>query len=108
MSLDAFESTWANERRNYVRCRTIGHAWIDYDSNWKPQFGTPLTLRCERCGTERRDSVGNDGRLLNRHYVKPDGYDLGRDEYKPTRDDYRLMLLAIRSGGNGSKRRRAS
>jgi hypothetical protein len=96
LSLAAFEPTWANERRNYIRCRAIGHSWIDYDSNWTPQFGTPLTLRCERCGMERRDSVNLRGELMHRSYARPDHYHLGRDESKPTRDDFRLMLLAVR------------
>ena len=96
MTLAAVETTWQNERKQYVRCRTIGHSWHDYDSNWSPQFGTPLTVRCERCGMERRDVVGRSGQLLARHYYRPKDYNLGRDEYKPSRDDFRLMLLAIR------------
>lgn len=96
MSLAAYETTWENERKGYIRCRAVGHSWHDYDSNWEPMYGFPLTLRCERCGTERRDSVGTSGQLLNRHYVKPDDYDLGRDDFKPTRSDFRLMLLAVR------------
>ena len=96
-SFAAIESTWHHERRGFIRCRTIGHSWFDYDSTWRPQFGVPLTLRCERCGTERRDTVSQrDGRLLARHYYKPDGYDLKRGEPRLTRDDFRLLLLTVR------------
>ena len=93
-----YESTWHNERRGYVRCRTIGHSWFDYDSTWTPQFGVPLTVRCERCGTERRDTVqATTGRLLTRHYYKPSNYDLQKGEVRLTRDDFRMILLTIRN-----------
>ena len=96
-SFAAVESTWHNERRGFIRCRTIGHSWFDYDSTWTPQFGVPLTVRCERCGTERRDTVSQrDGRLLARHYFKPAGYDLKRGEPRLTRSDFRLLLLTVR------------
>jgi hypothetical protein len=109
MSLDTYESTWSHERRGYIRCRTIGHSWHDYDSsNWKPTMGTPLTLRCERCGTERRDTIGATGRLITRHYFKPEGYDLKRGEIRPTRDDFRVMLLAIREERPATRRKRVA
>ena len=108
MSLAAYETTWQHERRGYIRCRAIGHSWDDYDSNWVPQYGEPITVRCERCGSERRDSVDVHGELLSRHYYKPQNYDLERDDFKPTRSDFRLMLLAIRKEGHvdGRKRQR--
>ena len=97
MTNGELESTWHHERRGYVRCRTLGHSWFDYDSLWMPQFGMPLTLRCERCGTERRDTVkGQHGQLLSRHYYKPKGYDLTKGEPRLRRDDFRLILMSIR------------
>jgi len=96
LSNAALTSTWHHERRGYVRCRTIGHSWFDYDSLWTPQFGVPLTLRCERCGTERRDTLSSYGQLLARHYHKPQGYDLTKGEPRLSRDDFRMVLLAIR------------
>ena len=108
VSVAALETTWQNERRQYVRCRTIGHSWHDYDSNWDTKLGVPLTLRCERCGTERRDVIGSYGQLVTRSYFKPDNYDLGREDYKPSRDDFRLMLLAIRGEGDTKRKRAAS
>ena len=84
------------ERSQFYRCYTLGHAWVDYDSNWNPGFGTPLTLRCERCGTERRDIINpNTGQLLpGRKYIYPQGYRYGTE--RPTRDNFRVMLLKQR------------
>ena len=98
--------TWFAERRGYVRCRTLGHSWFDYDSNWTPSFGIPMTLRCERCGTERRDTVSDFGKLLGRRYYKPDNYDRRKGEAALTRSDFRLVLLAIRNEEASKKRRK--
>lgn len=82
----------------YIRCRTLGHSWHDYDSNWKSSFGTPLTVRCERCGMERRDTVAYfSGELITRHYTQPPGYKYTKDDPTPTRSQFRIMLLAIRN-----------
>jgi hypothetical protein len=84
-------------REPFVRCRTLGHSWFDYDSNWKSEFGVPLTLRCERCGMERRDTVASHtGELIARHYTRPDGYLYGKGGYTPTRSEFRLLLLNLR------------
>lgn len=95
-ALDYDTGLWLGERRQYIRCRTLGHSWFDYDSNWTPQFGTPLTLRCERCGSERRDTVNTWGTLLSRHYTKPENYDRKKGEPSLTRDDFRVLLLSLR------------
>lgn len=97
---------WLGERRQYVRCRTLGHSWFDYDSNWTPEFGTPMTLRCERCGMERRDTVSDWGQLLARHYYKPNNYDRRRDEDSMTRADFRMLLLQLRKQEAGKGRRK--
>lgn len=107
--LDHFEPTWAAERKGYIRCRAIGHSWHDYDStHWRPQFGTPLTLRCERCGMERRDVLAVNGRLINRYYLRPQRYQMDRGEIRPSRDDFRIMLLAIRGERKQQQRRKAA
>jgi len=81
---------------NYTRCRTIGHAWFDCDSDWKSQLGTPFTVRCERCGAERRDSVSRStGEVLNRNYTYPPSYAYARNA-TPTKNDFRLALLSLR------------
>jgi hypothetical protein len=90
-------------REPFIRCRTLGHSWMDYDSNWKPSLGTPITLRCERCGMERRDTVAqHSGDLITRHYTRPQGYLFTKAEEVPTRSQFRLMLLSLR---NREKRR---
>ena len=91
----AVMTTTDHERIGYLRCNTLGHAWFDYDSNWKPQFGSPLTLRCERCGMERRDSVNDHGDLLTRHYTRPPHYRYPKGT-RPTRSEFRVMLLVQR------------
>lgn len=90
---DGFQVTLDHEREGFIRCGTMGHAWHDYDSNWKPGFGYPLTLRCERCGTERRDVITNWGKLLSRRYVYPTLYKYPRGTKRPSRDEFRVMLL---------------
>jgi hypothetical protein len=91
----AVMTTADHERLGYLRCNTLGHAWHDYDSNWKPQFGSPLTVRCERCGMERRDTINNHGDLLTRHYTRPANYRYPKGT-RPSRADFRVMLLVQR------------
>ena len=103
----SFMETWEHERRGYVRCRTLGHSWHDYDSNWVPLFGMPLTVRCERCGMERRDTIDRRGDLASRRDFRPDKY-LLKGERRPTRSDFRLILLGIREEeAHKAKRKRA-
>lgn len=93
------------DRTQYTRCNTFGHAWFDYDnSDWRPMYGTPLVLRCERCGTERRDVIGTSGQIIQRNYEYPAGYKYGRGE-RPTRSDFRLMLLEQQIRETRSKRK---
>jgi hypothetical protein len=83
--------TWGQ----YSECHgLIRHAWHIVPSDWTPVGGEPFTVRCERCNTERRDTIGrNTGELVSRRYVYPDGYLYGRDDYKPTADEVRLMWV---------------
>lgn len=106
-SADAIFDPWLGERRQYIRCRTLGHSWFDYDSTWTPTFGVPLTLRCERCSTERRDTINEWGTLLARHYYKPKNYDRVRGEPSLSRADFRTMLLLIREQEKKKTRVRA-
>ena len=81
---------------DYTRCRTIGHAWFDADSDWKSDRGVPVTLRCERCMMERREVWSRtSGRLIYRTYVRPRDYLYSRGE-RPSKDDFRLAMLALR------------
>jgi hypothetical protein len=81
---------------DYTRCRTYGHAWFEADSDWTTSKGVPLTLRCERCMTERREAISRStGELVYRTYKYSDGYAYGKGQ-TPTRDDFRLALLSLR------------
>ena len=95
------------ERTQYTRCYTIGHAWFDYDSSdWNPQWGLPLVLRCERCGSERRDKIGNRGEIIGRSYFYPEGYKYSKGT-RPTKNEFRQMLLAQRILEQRATRRKA-
>jgi hypothetical protein len=84
----------------YFRCRTYGHAWFEYDSSgWSPTMGVPVTLRCERCGSERRDQISRvSGELITRTYNYAPGYQFSRDEEgqvgRPPTAVFRLMMLS--------------
>jgi len=95
------------ERTQFIRCNTFGHAWFDYDnSDWVPMFGDPLVLRCERCGSERRDTIGSTGAIVQRQYFHPEGYKYERGT-RPTRSEFRRMLLDTkRREGKPAGRRR--
>lgn len=80
---------------DYITCRTYGHAWFEYDSNWTPLFGTPITLRCERCESERRDTIDSLGRVAGRRYLHPENFAYAKGE-RPSRADMRLALIASR------------
>jgi len=90
-----FQTTESHERDGFIRCNTMGHAWHDYDSNWSTGMGTPLTLRCERCGTERRDVIGSFGQLVSRSYAYPAFYKYPKGT-RPDRASFRVMLLTKR------------
>jgi hypothetical protein len=102
---EAFQTTVDHEHQGYLRCNTLGHSWFDYDSNWTPMFGVPLTLRCERCGMERRDSINHYGELLNRHYTRPPGYQYAKGT-RPTRSEFRVMLITQRIAESKKRRRK--
>ena len=80
----------------YGVCRLLGHAWHHVPSDWTPQFGEPMTVRCERCDMERRDSVQRGtGEVLSRRYTYPIGYQfVGLDaEARPNRAVFRSSWL---------------
>lgn len=99
-----FVPTVEHERMGFVRCGTLGHSWHDYDSvGWSTNMGTPLTLRCERCGTERRDVIGSFGQLVSRSYSYPEFYKYPKGT-RPSRDEFRMLLLMQRMQETRSKR----
>ena len=99
-------TTQQYERTQFVRCNTFGHAWFDYDnSDWIPEWGEPLVLRCERCGSERRDTISTStGDIVGRHYFHPEGYRYEKGT-RPTRAEFRILLLAQRIQERGGRRR---
>jgi hypothetical protein len=83
------QSTGLTMELNYVRCRTIGHAWYEIDADKPSPIGWYLWLKCERCDSIRMDTVDVFGKLTARSYRHPDGY---RDAAKMTRSQYRVVL----------------
>lgn len=81
----------------YIRCGAYGHAMFQYDnSEWTPTFGDPLTLRCERCTTERRDTLDIHGELAQRDYIHPADYnDWYPKGQRPSRAEFRRMAVAL-------------
>ena len=80
----------------YNDCRgMLRHSWHEVDSVWAHEGdGTPFTIRCERCGTERRDVLGtNTGEVVSRRYVYPVGYHI-EGENRPKIVDFRLSWLS--------------
>lgn len=93
----------------YTRCRTYGHAWFEADSNrtLSAVRATPVTLRCERCMTERLDLIDANGDLASRRYVYPDDYRYATGTL-PAKGDFRLALLALRLQETRQARRKNS
>lgn len=80
----------------YLMCRTFGHAWFIIPGERGRLGGDPMWIRCERCDTERHDSVSfATGDVMSRNYVYPEGY---RDAFRsegdaaPDRGEFRRML----------------
>lgn len=92
---------------DFTRCRTYGHSWIEtMDSDWRSHLGAPLTLRCDRCATERHDVISTGtGEMLTRRYRYPQGYSYYGGSPRPTRSEFRLQLLALRITEARDKRR---
>lgn len=88
-----------SQMAGYLLCRTLGHSWDVIDATSNGKFGgNPMWLRCQRCDTERHDSINpNTGDLYTRQYVYLDSYrhafDTGFQDAAPTRTDFRRMLL---------------
>lgn len=78
---------------NFVRCRTMGHAWDEFPAALfarKPTvFSWQEAFRCTRCATEKYESYSLQGQVAQRQYVYPDGYKLAE---KLTRAEFRLEL----------------
>jgi hypothetical protein len=76
-------------------CDLYQHAWFPVDADWKPPFqGSIKTMRCERCGSEKREIwQPNTGRLIYRRYVHTEGWVVYSKGERPTKDDLRLAEI---------------
>lgn len=75
----------------------LRHAWFDIPTDWTPPFpGTPFTVHCERCGTQRRDVYDLRGELMTRRYIYPAGYKHVLGSTKLTMLDRRLLVIKDR------------
>ena len=63
------------QMREFLRCRTIGHAWEVVPHDYVPSFGTAVSLRCTSCATWRHDIFSRlSGELIQRWYDYSDHY----------------------------------
>lgn len=82
----------------FLLCRTLGHAWDVVDALSNSRYGgDPIWLRCQRCSTERHDSVDRrTGELNGRQYVYDPGYRHAFDssfDVTPSKSDFRRLML---------------
>ena len=93
---------------DFIRCRVFGHKWDDYDSGWTPLWGDPITVICDRCTSERRDTIGTNDRLIQRHYEYAAGYKEAAESAfgigKPTHAEMRRWLIDDRIAANRKQR----
>lgn len=77
---------------DFTPCRTLGHAWDEVPSTWRPDNGLAvITLRCTRCTTTREDVISRlSGGLYGRYYTYPEGY---KDAEKMNKDAWRKQYL---------------
>lgn len=80
---------------DFEMCRTIGHAWDDYNAEQeRPLAGWRFSLRCTRCTCERHDVISRlTGSILGRRYLWPEGYRLERGSERPTRPELRNRIF---------------
>ena len=65
----------AEKRLEYNQCHALGHRWDPIPVTHPPSFGAAIDLRCENCGTVRRDIMSRvSGVLLARYYDYPEDY----------------------------------
>lgn len=86
----------ASRQAGYDRCRGVNHAWYDIDADRNPSFGYPMWLKCDSCGTIRKDIVDRHGNVLDRQYDYPPDY---KDSEGHSKADFRARLIAPRING---------
>lgn len=87
----------------------LRHSWDEVPSDWAgtTTSGVPFTVRCQRCGTERRDLLGrNTGELVARRYIYAEGYHINSgDEGLPNIYDFRLDWIRVKANQVKRKKR---
>lgn len=61
-------------RVEHVQCRDFGHSWRPYTAARLRGGGYESTLRCSRCRTLRKRTLGNHGQVLASSYEYPEQY----------------------------------
>ena len=82
--------------RTFLQCRDMGHAWDQIGDVIRQRTESRITftrsLRCARCGTERRDEYRIDSNTVQKRkagYTYPNGYQVRGGM---TRGDARLIM----------------
>lgn len=86
----------------FVLCRSMSHSWDTFNpiTDKRPPAGHwLLALMCERCKTERFDTIDRHGRLVSRSYNYLDSYrEAGVGTKGFPRDEFRRELALRRLG----------
>ena len=66
----------AEKRLEYNQCHALGHRWDPIPVTAPPSFGAAIDLRCENCGTVRRDILSrvSAASCSSRYYDYPEDY----------------------------------
>jgi hypothetical protein len=89
----------------FILCRALGHQWDQFQPlRRRAAWGTLLSLRCDRCGCERHDTIDSLGEISAREYKHPDGYKVAGEVRgdRVTRAELRLEMLK-RSRAKGKR-----
>lgn len=83
----------ANLTEQILQCRELGHQWRHLHFQRSPNWGIQRVLKCP-CGTERKDTLNTWGRVAQRQYTYPQGYQMrGTQEYGVNRETFRREVL---------------
>lgn len=86
----------ADYQRDFLICRTFGHAWQIGSSASESASFWGFVLNCRTCHTRRIDSVNRrTGALENRKYEYPDDY---RTHGDLQRTEFRVALIRSMNG----------